>query len=129
MALNLAVTNDTTEHLNQPAEAQTIAALKRYADDLLAEASRLEAVLKTTSGNPEITSSMIKDADLLLRRGYRKPRKSRRLIGSQIIAPVSGFLTGMLADLKLLAEPQWLVAFVIVLTVTITSTVIVVLKE
>lgn len=129
MALNLAVTNDTTEHLNQPAEAQTIAALKRYADDLLAEASRLEAVLKTTSGNPEITSSMIKDADLLLRRGYRKPRKSRLLIGSQIIAPVSGFLTGMLADLKLLAEPQWLVAFVIVLTVTITSTVIVVLKE
>lgn len=113
---------------NRGATEELRVALERYREDLAREASRLEAAANT-AGQPEITSSMVKDADLLLRKGYRRLKKSRAVVVAQITAPVSGFLTGLLFDRQALQVPLNLVLFVALLTVTIVATVVTAVKE
>jgi lysozyme family protein len=72
---------------------------------------------------------MVKDADILLRRGYARPAKKPLLIGTQLVATVGGFMTGILADMDKLRDPNTLVLFVVVLAVTITAAVLALLKE
>lgn len=129
MPVNMSIPDGTTTHLNHQALAEYQKAVARYSEDLLSEAGRLEATSHTSAGNPEITSSMVRDADLLMRRGYLRPRKSRLLILAQVVSTVFGFLTGLLADSQQLQSVGSLFRFVLVLTVTITTTVIVVLKD
>lgn len=129
MALDLKVPDDATKHLKERAAAEYRDAVERYAGDLLKEASRLEAANKGTSGDPEITSTMVKDADILLRRGYARPSKKPFLIGAQLVATVGGFVTGLLADMEKLRDATTLVWFVVLLAVTITAAVLALVKE
>ena len=68
--------------------------------DLMEEAGRLEAVRRT--GLTEITSSMMHDADTLLRRGYvRRPRSIGRLaimVGSTATTLLSGLFAANLGQ-------------------------------
>jgi hypothetical protein len=121
--------DDTLKYLNAPARAIFRSSVQLYSEALLREASRLEAAGKSTPGSPEITSTMVKDADILLRRGYSRPRKGPLLVVSQLVATVGGFLTGLLADASRLKEPQGLALLILVLTVTITAAVIAILKD
>ena len=129
MPLDINVPDTATAHLNTPAIAEFRLAIGQYAEDLLREAGRLEAASKSTSGNPEITSTMVKDANTLLRRGYARQPKKPLLIVSQLIATVGGFVTGLLADMDKLKDASTLVMFVILLTVTITAAVVSVVKD
>lgn len=129
MPIQITVADNATQHFNPHAIAIAQASVGKYADDLCKEAGRLEAALRTTGGDPEITSSMVRDADLLLRRGYRQPRLGVWTITAKVGAPVAGFLTGLLADLQKLTDPAWLIAFIVLLAITITVTVIVASKE
>jgi hypothetical protein len=73
---------------------------------------------------------MISDADLLLRRAYRRPRKKLWVIIAQLVSPVTGIITGVLVDLELLtSNPGWLVTFMVFLSISIIATVVAVLKE
>lgn len=129
MPVEITVADDATKYLNTPAVAQLKAASEQYIQDVLQEANRLEAAGKSTKGNPEVTSSMVRDADMLLRRGYSKPKKSRSLIAAQLISTIGGFVVGLLADAEKLKNPTTLVVFVIVLGFTITAAVVAVLKD
>jgi len=129
VAVQITVADVGGEMLNPQAQAALTEATGRYAADLLAEAGRLEAVVNTSGGSPELTSSMIQDADLLLRRGYWKPKKTWGIQAAQISAAVGGFATGFLSDAEKLKEPVALVVFVLVLAGTITATVVSVVKE
>ena len=129
MALDLKVPDDAGTHLKDRAAAEYQDAVERYAGDLLKEASRLEAANKSTGGAPEITSTMVKDADILLRRGYARPSKKPLLIGAQLVATVGGFITGLLADMDKLRDATTLVVFVVFLAITIAAAVLALVKE
>ena len=129
MPVEISIPDKSTKYLNGPAVTELQTLLMRYSDDLLAESSRLEATTKTSTGNPEITSSMIKDADLLLRRGYRRPKKNWYQITAQILAPLFGVITGLLGTKENLKDPAMMVLFIICLIITIFSTVITVVKD
>ncbi len=129
VALGPKVPNEATKHLRGRAAIEYNGSVERYAEDLLKEASRLEVANKATSGDPEITSTMVKDADILLRHGYARPAKKPLLIGAQLVATVGGFLTGLLADMEKLRDPNTLVLFVVILTFTITATVVGLVKD
>ena len=129
MPTNVTIPEDAVRYLNHQAKEELRTSVEQYRDDLLKEASRLEAATSSAAGIPQITSSMMKDADLLLRHGYRKPRSNPLMVISRIVAPVTGVLTGLLADTELLAEPRWLVAFVVTLALTFILTTIIVVKE
>jgi hypothetical protein len=129
MALDLKIPDDATKYLKERAAAEYQVAVEKYAADLLKEASRLEAAATGTAGEPEITSTMVKDADILLRRGYVRPSKKPLLITAQLLATVGGFVTGLLADTEKLKAPGTLVFFIVLLAVTITAAVVAVLKD
>lgn len=129
MAFEIKIPDDTATHLNALAVGEFRAAIEQYAGDLFREAGRLEATAKSTKGVPEVTSTMVKDADILLRRGYARQPKKPLLVLSQLVATVGGFVTGLLADMDKLKDATTLVVFVILLTLTITATVIAVIKD
>ena len=129
MALEVKIPEESAKYLNERATGEFRGAVERYSSDLLREASRLEATAKSTGGDPEITSTMVKDADILLRRGYARPAKNPLLIASQLLATVGGFITGLLADTDKLKDATTLIVFVVLLTVTITATVVALVKD
>lgn len=134
MAFNLTVPPDLTTYLNAQAHAEAQKRIQVYALDLLREAGRLETASSTADADPQITSTMVADADLLLRRGYRQPPRSYLLTVGKIISPVGALVTGILAtamwaDADKLREASWLIAFVILLVITVIATVLVVVKE
>jgi hypothetical protein len=102
--------------------------VQKYADALLTEAERIEAVTNST-GSAELTSQMLRDADLFLRRGYaRAPRRARDKI-PQLLAAVGAFVVGILSNETFLSSPGKLAAYVALLAITITATVVAVLKD
>lgn len=127
--IDRSMTKAAATFLNGPAGTELERCVERYQAELLAEAGRLEAAAHTADTEPEITSSMVRDADLLLRRGYRKPKQSNGWIAAKITALVGSFLTGMLADLNKLTHPKALITFIVILSVTIVFSVITTLKE
>jgi hypothetical protein len=129
MPVQIELPDESLTHLNQQAQEECRRAVDRYAQDLLREAGRLEATGRTAAGNPEITSSMVKDADLLMRRGYARRPKGVVMTIAQVMAPVSGAITGLLADMQKLRDPGTLILFVFLLAFTITTTAVVVLKD
>lgn len=129
MPFSLSITTRQNLSLNAPAEGAVKVAVEKFTEDLLAEAGRLEAALNSSGANPEITSSMIQDAALLLRRGYAKPRKHWGTKVAQVVSAVGGVVTGLLADTEKLKDTSTLVLFVVLAVTTITATVVGVLKE
>lgn len=129
MSLELTIPDAATQYLNDQAKMTAKECVKGYADDVLKEAGRLEAAARSAGGGPEITSSMIKDADLLLRRGYRQRPRKPWLITAQVIAPIGGVVTGFLGQTDFLKKPGLLGPFIAVLTITIAATVISVFKD
>ena len=72
------------EHLNAAAVREFEAAVEQYAQDLRSEAERLEANQRSTPGAPEITSTMISDANTFLRRSYTRQRRSRLTVALNV---------------------------------------------
>lgn len=129
MPLAISITDDSVRFLNEPAKQELVKAVSQYSEVLLSEASRLEAAGNTSTGDPEITSSMVRDADLLLRRGYRKPRKGPLLMTAQIASPILGIGTGILADAEKLEQTNNLLMFIALLVLSVITTVLLVVKE
>lgn len=121
---------EATRYLNVQARVELNAATTRYAEDLVKEAGRLEANARGVAGDPEITTTMIHDAEMVLRRGYSRQQSRSVLVTScQVIAIVGGIATGLLADMEKLQDPFTMVVFVAVLAATITASVIAFLKD
>lgn len=129
MAIDINLPDDDVQHLNPPARQQLQANVEDYIDQLLEESSRLEAVQRTSEGDPEINSSMVKDAALLIGRGYQRQKKPGWLRACQIVATLSALLTGFVFDFERLKDPIMLVVFVLILAAAITFNVIVLMKD
>ena len=129
MPLQIQISDDDIKYLNEPAEAELASCVEKYISELLQEASRLEAAGKTTTGDPEITSSMIKDAALLTKRGYRKAKKNAWHIALQIIAAASTLITGLLFDFEKLKQPIMLAVFILLFSIALITTTLVIAKE
>lgn len=129
MAIQIDIPDEDVQHLNDPAQQQLQRQVEHYIDQLLEEASRLEAGQRTTEGDPEVNSSMVKDAAHLISRSYQRHKKPAWLMACQIVATLSALFTGLLFDFDRLKDPVMLIAFVVVLAVAITFNVIVLMKD
>lgn len=129
MSHTIKISGDGTEYLNEQGREHFHTLMDTYATELLAEAGRLEAAGRSTKGHPEITSTLVRDADLHLRRGYRRRTKGALVFCCQLIALVGALITGLLFDFELSTDPLLMVGFVVVLTITITGLVVALMKE
>jgi hypothetical protein len=129
MPLSIGIPDQDIRYLNERAKDELHSSVERYVRDILTEAGRLEVATKTTAGNPEYTSSMIKDADVLLRKGYRRPRKKILDVGIYMISFGGWAFAGSLFDFQKLRDSGTVVAFTIVLIVTVASSVLAITRE
>ena len=104
-------------------------AVRKYKSDLLNEISRIEASQHAGEGGPEVTSVMVHDAELVYSRGPRYRRKKGRLTLLKVIAVVSIFISGMMANSDFLKVYSHIIAFLIVASIAILTSTIATLQE
>lgn len=128
MALKVSNFEELKRHLNAQGVAELDRLLQQYAADLLSEAGRLEAVGNSVDGGPELTSSHLRDANFLLRRGYAQKPKSKSLVATQLASVVTSLLAGLLADMEKLRDPVILIIFILLLAAAIATSIISIVK-
>lgn len=74
--MEVKIPDQRLEYLNPAARVTLAGKTSQYAEDVLQEAGRLESAQHSAAGNPEITSTMISDADTYIRRAYVRRRES-----------------------------------------------------
>jgi hypothetical protein len=129
MGIQIDISDKDVQYLNAPAQHELKKHVELYIDQLLEEASRLEAGQRTADGDPQINSSMVNDAANIIKRGYRNIKKPAWLTASQIISSLSALFVGLIFDFERLKNPVMLVVFVILLAVAITFNVIVLIRD
>lgn len=114
---------------NTPPSDEFHICVQRYANDLLDEVERLEVAQRTGSGtSPEFTSSMVTDADRLLRRAYRSPRrKPGKEIAWRVFVALA--LIGVGVASNNLKETWGIWLFVVSMTVALAGTIFDLVRE
>lgn len=129
MGVNIDIPDNDVRFLNPPAQQQLKSHINEYVDQLLAEASRIEADQRTATGDPEISSSMIKDAAHLIKRGYQRHKKSGWHVTLDIAGSMSALFVGLMFDFDRLKDPVMLVLFVLLLAVALTLNIITIMRD
>ena|SRR5437867_4383030 len=117
--MQIEVPDSDLKGFNEQARARLSAVTLKFAEDLVEEANRIETGRNTTQGEPEITSSMVHDAELSIRRGLGVPRKSR---GSKILRVVGAVLSlavGIVYNATKLQGAGYMFLFISVVTAAI----------
>ena len=78
MRIEIEISDDKIQGLIQTAQTELKKVAKRYIEEVLDEAGRLESSVHQSSANPEITASIINEAVLYNRRFSYKRTKKRR---------------------------------------------------
>lgn len=123
------ISQQEIEGFTAQAAADLEKAVRKYKLDLLREISRIEASQKIGDGGPEVTSAMVHDAELVYSRGPRYRRKKGWLTFLKVVAVVSIFVSGMMANSDFLRAYSHIVYFLIAATVAIFSSTVVALRE
>jgi len=130
MPFELDITDDKLEHLGAAAVDELREVSRRFTLDVLEEAGRLEENARTADRDPEVTSSNVHDASLILRKGLLARKRRRRLKIASSIGVVSGFVVGILSDYsEFTTSVGWLIGFLVALTIATTATVYALVKE
>lgn len=114
-------------YLNPAARDELKRRVSDYADDLLREAGRLEGTQRSTHGDPEITSTIVKDANTGLRRTYVRPPRSKWLVFLQVVSYLGAIAAAVAAtDL----DQAWAqIVFVVAVCAGIVSVAIIELRK
>jgi hypothetical protein len=127
MPLQVTIDDNEVRYLNDLAKDELIKALTEHKEEVLREASRLEANNRPTPGTPEITSAVIKDAAFIIRRRYFAPRKNWWVIAAKIVVPFGGF--SMAVSYSKITESWGPIALFASVLFTVIFTAISVLKD
>jgi hypothetical protein len=113
--------------LNPPAQAKFDECVERFKQNLLSEAEHLEAAQNAVGQQPEITATMIVDADIIVRRNVRKPKRSVVVTCAQLVTAGALVVVGVATNHL---DKQWgQITFAISVTVAMVSILIAIVKE
>ena len=127
MPLQIDLPDDDMRYFNDPAKQELRKILVEHANAVIREASRLETNIRTTQGNPEITSSHVKDASTVISRRYINPRKRWWFYAIKVFAIISTLVTGFAFDK--LSEPLGPIVFALAVVITTILTTIQTVNE
>jgi hypothetical protein len=106
MKIEIDIDDTKLQNLSRNAYDQLISISKKYAEDILEEASRLEATRNSAGNTPEVTATIIRDAVDFANK-YRRPKKK---VFIQVILQLLNFIltafTGALFDIDKFNDPQ-----------------------
>lgn len=127
--MDIEISDNDLKGFNNQAKAKLSEAATEFIGDLIEESNRLESTRNTTGSDPEITSSMVNDARVLIRRGLAQPKKGMGLKILRIAAAVLSLLVGVLYDSEKLQSGGYMLLFIGVITSAILTVTISTIKE
>lgn len=104
-------------------------ATTKFVDDLIEESNRLESSRNTTGDDPQVTSSMVNDASVLILRGLSQPRRGVGIKILRVAAAVSSLLVGVLYDPDKLQSAEYMLLFILIVTAAILTVTISTIRE
>lgn len=127
--MDIEILDENLKGFNSQAKVKLSEATTEFAGDLIEESNRLESSRNTTGNEPEITSSMVNDAQVLIRRGLTQPKKGIGLKILRVVAAVLSLLVGVLYDSTKLQNGGYMLLFIGVITAAILTVTISMFKE
>jgi hypothetical protein len=106
-----------------------VASITTYKVDLLKEIGRIEAGQNAGSGVAEITSTMVKEAELVFGRGkiFQAKKQGTKIL--KVSAVLSLFIAGAMVQKEQLKEFSYLIAFLVVLVIAVTTNIFAHLRD
>ena len=127
--MQIQIPDQDLKGFNEKAKEKLSQATTEFISDLIEESNRLEASRNTTGDDPQITSSMVNDARVLLRRGLSLPKKGVGIKSLRVISAVLSLFAGMLYDTTKLQDSGYMLLFIVVITAAILTVTISTIKE
>ena len=123
MEIKFEIQEEKVQSLSNNAKAELGILSKKYAEDILDEASRIEESRRNPGAKSEVTATIIKEADIFQKRfSIRKGRPWWvKLI--QIVGFVSTLITGSLLDTEKFKDTNHVIWFIITLFLSVAATV------
>jgi len=122
MKIEINISDEKIRHLNENGKSELIKKCKKYGDEIMDEASRLEASRNDTE-NHEITSALINDAVIHIKRFPTDNKINWWIKIIQIIAFLSSLIAGSLFDSDKLKDTNQLIWFAVTLFLSTAATV------
>ncbi len=129
MPINININDADLAGFNDQAKQELKTSIETFSDDLIAEANRIESSVNSTSQGPEITSSIVRDAKVIIRHKISKPKRNRCSILLKIGASVLSLVAGIMYQKEKLQDTTYLVFYIIIIALAILLTTITVIKE
>ncbi|WMS41500.1 hypothetical protein RDV64_15620 [Acuticoccus sp. MNP-M23] len=129
MTIEISVDNSRLEGFSTPARDGLKKAAESYIDEIIAEASRLEAGRNPSDGPSEITKSMVDDAVIVQRRGLSIPPRDYFKVLLKISSSVLALLVGLTYGEDKLNDSGGVILFAVLLAAAIVATTLSALKE
>jgi len=129
MPIEIQIQDKDVSGFNLQAKAKLEESVNEFVSDLIEEANRIESGRNSTSGSPEITSSMVNDARVLIRRGLAQPKKGMGLKILRISSAVLSLAVGIMYDSTKLQDRGYMLLFILVIAAAILSVTIATIKE
>jgi hypothetical protein len=123
MNIEFEIPDEKVQNLSKNAKDELKTICKKYSEEILDEASRIEASRRNPETDSEITATIIKEADIFKKRFPTKIKKTWWLKIIQLIAFISSIVTGSLLDTDKFKETSHVIWFIIALFVAISTTV------
>ncbi|KLV76433.1 hypothetical protein SK37_04006 [Citrobacter sp. MGH109] len=114
---------------NQPAKDELKKSATDFIDELIKESNRIESSRNPSSGNPQITSGMVTDATVFVRRGLIQPKKKIRVKVLRVISAIVSLLVGIIYDATKLQDKTYMLIFIVVVAIAIISVTISTIME
>ncbi len=130
MPIDIQIPDSDIIGFNTQAKIELENSIKEFSDDLIYESNRIESSINSTSQGPEITSSIVRDAKVLLRHKLGKPKQGTGSVILKILSSLFVLLSGiMYQPEKLKAAGVYMVFYIIVIALAILFTTLTFIKE
>ena len=117
--MDIQIDENKLSGFNIHARSELIKAIKEHAAEIIREANRLESSRNNTGNGPEITSSIVKDAQLFLQKGMSSPHKKGLDRCLQIGSSILPLIVGILYNSEKLQNSWYMAVYIIVISITI----------
>lgn len=129
MPIEISIPDKDIVGFNGYAKTKMEESVSEYATALIEESNRIESGRSNTGNAPEITSSMVNDAKILLGRGLIQPKQKWGIKILRVIASILSLTVGIMYDTAELQDSTYMFLFIAVITAAIFSVTVVTIKE
>lgn len=128
MKIEFNISDDKIINFSRGAKAELTRQSNRIAEEIVDEASRIEASRRISDTTSEVTQSNVKEAATQPRMIFTKKKSwTSKII--QIIAFASSLIAGGLLDIDKFKERSYVICFIIVLFIAIATTVYLIFNQ